>query len=241
MPYATLYGAGAGIGNIDVAVTDFYGCRWDAGGQTTVFAVTVTSADVAADKIAVTMTPSALNGTLTLTVNGTGISYSLFQGLESGGTINFSFKRPSLPIGQYTYVKATWNIAGSGTATSTANDSFDVLGIYRHSQYNAPQESSCTGSPITAWVISGSCSFTQTTLKSDFATQLFINGSGISLNSGALHYTTKCSNYPSGANSQNSFLQISQITGSCNAALQGGGKRGRLPKSSGQLSDLAVW
>ncbi len=187
----------------------------------TVFSVQVTNADIVADNITVTMTPSTLSGTLTLTVNGPGISYSLFQGLEQGNTVNFSFNRPQLPSGQYTYVKAAWD-AGSATATSTQSDSFDVLGVYRHSQYNTPYESTCTGSPATGWIITGSCNFTQTTLRSDFMTQLFINGSGVSLSNGNLHYYTQCSNYPSGANSQNSFLQVSQITGSCNTVPQGG-------------------
>jgi hypothetical protein len=197
-------------------------CMFGSGGNNTVFSVTVTSADIVADKIAVTMAPSTLNGTLTLTVNGPGISFTLFQGLEQGNSINFSFNRPQLPSGQYTYVQASWNIPGSGTATSTANDSFDVLGLYRHSQYNTPYESTCTGTAGTAWVITGSCNFTQTTLKSDFMSQLFINGSGVSLSNGSLHYYTQCSNYPAGANSQNSFLQVSQITGSCNTVPQGG-------------------
>jgi hypothetical protein len=188
----------------------------------TAFSVQVTTADIVADQITVSMAPSTLNGTLTLTVNGPGISYSLFQGLEQGNTITFSFNRPQLPIGQYTYVQANWNIAGSGTATSTANDSFDVLGVYRHSQYNTPYESACTGSATTAWIITSGCTFTQTTLKSDFASQLFINGSGVSVANGTLHYYTSCSNYPTGANSQNSFLQVSTITGSCNTAPRGG-------------------
>jgi uncharacterized protein YjdB len=188
----------------------------------TVFNVQITSSDIVQDQITVVMTPNSVNGTLTLTANGAGFSTTLFQGLESGNTINFSFNRPQLVSGQYTYVKATWYVAGYGTATATSTDLFEVLGIYRHSQYNVPYESACTGSAATAWVISGNCAFTQTTLRSDFMTQLYINGTGISLSHGILKYTTQCSNYPSGANSQNSFVQVSQVTGSCNSILVGG-------------------
>ena len=82
------------------------------------------------------------------------------------------------------------SVAGSGTASGTMSVNFDVLGTYRHSQYNSPQESACTGTPGTAWVINlGICTFTQTTLKSDFISQVGINGSGISQSYGGLPNT----------------------------------------------------
>ena len=216
-----IYGANLGTANVRGTVSAHFlqppqNCSFSGNGNGTVFNVQITKADIVNDVITVVMTPNTLNGTLTLTVNGPNISYSLFQGLEQGNTVNFSFNRPQLPLGAYTNTQASWNIAGSGTAVANSDVSFNVLGVYRHSQYNSPQESSCTGTPTPAWIINlSNCSFTQTTLKSDFISQVALNGSGVSQTYGNVQVTTQCSNYPSGANSGNSFAQVTTINGSC--------------------------
>jgi hypothetical protein len=216
----TATGRTTGSGQVQVTVytTSPGYCAFSAYSNVTGFQASITNADIVANQISVTMTPTNLNGTLTLTANGPNISYTLFQGLESGGTITFPFNRNQLPFGAYTYVKATWNVSGSGTTSGTKDVSFDVLGTYRHSQYNSPQEAYCTGTLSPAWVINiNNCTFTATPngLESDFMSQMVINGSGISPSYGNLQVTHQCPNYPNGANSNNSFAQVTTINGSC--------------------------
>lgn len=179
--------------------------------------VSVTTADIVSDQIVVSLSPASSSGTLVVTAQGPSVSKSVFNGTRSGGQHSFSFGRATLPIGSYTSVTATW-LGASGSRSV----SFHALGVYRHSQYNTPSESACIGNQITAWVIGPSCTFTQTTLRSDFASQVFTNGTGTSNAHGILKYTTSCSNYPAGANSQNSSLQVPSVTGSCNVGLVGG-------------------
>ena len=121
-------------------------------------------------------------------------------------------------------MKATWNASGYGTTTATSNVNFNVLGTYRHSQYNTPAESNCVASKTIAFIVTGNCNFSQTTLKSDFQSQTNLNGTGMtdSQNAGVLLHTgTGCSNFPPGANSSNSFTQVSSVTGSCGTTLAG--------------------
>ncbi len=187
----------------------------------------VTSADLETNQVKVTLTgPSGISGTLEVIAIGVSnqpqVTYN--GGAAVGpGSYTIAFTRPSMPADTYSSVKAIWNYS-SLPATSTFNLSrtWRVLGTIRHSQYNTPYESSCTGSPQTAWTFNSSCTFTQTTLKSDFVSQTYINGTGASQSHGVLKYSTSCSNYPSGANSQNSFLTVSSITGACNTTLTGG-------------------
>jgi hypothetical protein len=128
-----------------------------------------------------------------------------------------------MPADTYSSVTAIWNYSSiPAEVTFNLTRSWLVLGMIRHSQYNTPHESACSASPQTAWVFNGGCTFTQVSLKSDFVSQTYINGTGVSLDNGILRYSTSCTNYPSGANSQNSFLTVSSITGACNTTLVGG-------------------
>lgn len=128
-----------------------------------------------------------------------------------------------MPADTYSSVSATWNYDPiPATATLNLTRQWRVFGLIRHSQYNAPYESACTGSNQTAWKFTAGCTFTQIQLRSDFVSQTYINGTGVSLSNGILKYSTSCSNYPPGANAQNSFLSVSNITGACNTTLQGG-------------------
>jgi hypothetical protein len=47
-----------------------------------------------------------------------------------------------------------------------------VPGVVRHTQYNTPVESMCAGTAKTAWIFNDACSFTQTTLDSQFFSQV---------------------------------------------------------------------
>lgn len=199
--------------------------------NTNVVQVQITDADIENNDVDVTLTgPAGTTGTLVITANGSSNNPQVTAngGAAVGpGQYQVPLNRPAMPVDTYTSVTAKWN-AGSNPASATFSlpRTWTVLGIFRHSQYNTPTESACTGSPQTAWVFNLSCKFTQVSLKSDFVLQTFTNGSGQSLGYGDLQYNNghTCSGkYPNGATTQNSFLQVATITGSCGTPVIGGG------------------
>lgn len=147
-------------------------------------------------------------------MQGAGPNAAIFDGTVSGGTYTYSFNRNSLAIGQYTAVNATWTVNGTSSAASKPV-SFNVLGNYLHTQYNTPTESSCTGGAAAAYKTDNQCLFTGTTLRSDFISQSWLNGSGITISFGAEQNEAFCMtpshNPPADANGR-SFRPVSQIT-----------------------------
>ncbi len=150
----------------------------------TVLQVSVTTADIVSDQIVVSLSPPSQSGTLVVTLQGAGPNQTIFNGTASGGTYNYSFNRTSLAIGQYTAVNATWTVAGAPSVSGSKAVSFYVMGAYRHSQYNSPAESACTGNPAPAYITNSSCVFNSTMLRNDFISQSWLNGSGITINFG---------------------------------------------------------
>ncbi|GEM_PF-2001008 len=141
--------------------------------------VSVDSADILADQVVVTLSHAGSSGNLAVTAQGPSVSKTIFSGTRSGGQHTFSFDRNNLPDGQYTSVSATWLNANGSRAVS-----FRVLGVYRHSQYNTPTESSCTGNAAAAYLVNSvSCAYQSGTLRSDFISQSWLNGSGITITS----------------------------------------------------------
>ncbi len=105
------------------------------------------------------------------------------------GTHNIPINRPMISKGTYDKVEATWNINSTGVSGSySPNISWDVLGVIRYTQYNTQSESACSGSATPVWIVDSlsACNFTQATLRSDFASQVYINGTGASLSFGTL-------------------------------------------------------
>jgi hypothetical protein len=189
--------------------------------------VQITSADLESNQVHVTLSgPSDTSGTLEVIAIGVNNQPQItYQGGAAIGPGSYTvpLNRPSMPADTYSSVKALWNYyAIPATNTFNLSRNWLVLGLVRHSQYNTPYETACTGSPQAAWTFNSSCTFTQTSLKSDFVSQTFINGTGASQSHGILKYSTSCTDYPSGANSQNSFLAVSSVTGACNTTMSGG-------------------
>src|SRR6185312_5832785 len=97
------------------------------------------------------MTPTGQAGQLKLTLVGDEGPFTLFDSQHVGGTDSFSFKLDQLPEGQYTTINAEWT--NQNITKSDSHDiSFMVLGVYRHSQYNSPTESSCPPRDSAAFV-----------------------------------------------------------------------------------------
>lgn len=150
--------------------------------------VTIKSADISHDNIQVVLEPSGTNGPLTITAHGKDpnnvtINQVIYSGsVNSNRVFHTSFHPTTLPIGVYSSLTATWKFQGGAKYQATASLSFDVLGLYHDTQYNVPAQSTCTGSPVavTLWTTpGGTCTSTGGSYKSEFATQVYNNGTGI--------------------------------------------------------------
>lgn len=191
--------------------------------------VTVTDADLVSNKVTVQMSGPG-SGALTVTANGASNHYAAITptGNLAAGTYQVTFDRPKMPVDTYTSITATWNVGPTLSSTFTLPNQWRVLGLVRHSQYNTPAESQCQGPSAQAWVFNSSCQFTQTQLNKKFMDQVALNGTGLSQSYGLLKFSNPnkggmcASSYPPGATSQNTFLQVSSVTGACNLTLTGG-------------------
>jgi hypothetical protein len=97
---------------------------------------------------------------------------------------------------------------------------FRVLGDYRHTRYNSPNEVNCGGNAQNVYITTSQCAFNNGTLKSQFVSQVNLNGSGISINYGNIGREFSClnpTNNPPSNSSGISFRGNVQITGSCGA------------------------
>lgn len=201
--------------------------------KVTVFKAEVVSADVTQDSIQIRLKPDGISGTLRLELDGEHTYLIREQGRSGRDTVyseTFNITSPNFVAGVYGVVKATWKI-GEKLSSYTKDYPIRMLGVYRHSQYNSPDESRCSGEPNDVYILSShnSCfnSYQEGTLKSDFISQVNINGSGISEDYGGIKSlaATRCSNETenrpedaTGGANGNSFVQA-PITGSCGTTL----------------------
>jgi hypothetical protein len=192
----------------------------------------ITNHDLEQNNFSSTVDSAAgVSGALWMGTAGTTYGYSVSYNNDANvgpGSYAVPFNRPGLQPDTYTTVRSTWYVGTEGAEPTESINlvrDYTVFGTVRHSTYNTPYESSCTANTQTAWIFNTSCNFTQVSLKSDFVTQTYINGSGVSLNYGSLQYNSGslCSgSYPTGANTTNSFLQVTNIDGSCGTTVVGG-------------------
>ncbi|MBI5591565.1 MAG: hypothetical protein HY881_13890 [Deltaproteobacteria bacterium] len=190
----------------------------------------INNADLITNHIDVTLSNAGgKSGPLDIQLRGTTNTYTEhFNGGSAvgEGTYSVVLTRPSIPEDKYDRIVAIWKLS-TGDADSPSyslSPAWRVLGIVRHTQYNTPVESACTGTPQTAWVFDDDCNFTQTTLDSEFYYQVKMNGTGDSNNYGiiksAVTNKKKCSDgYPQGASTTNSFFMVDIVTGCCNTQL----------------------
>ncbi len=177
--------------------------------------VRIDSADVAQDSIVVVLEPAGSEGILEVALSGDA-NHTVSSATASGGTHTVSFNMDSVPNGAYTGISARWTV-GTRSPSHTRQYSFKVLGDYRHSQYNTPDESACTGALAHGYVTNSQCVFTGTTFKSDFASQAYINGSGKSLNHGTIaleEWCLKNAEHPADAD-ERSFRPGHTVAGTC--------------------------
>jgi hypothetical protein len=209
----------------------------------TVLAASVNSADVTQDQIAVSLMPGGQTGTLRMQLLGANNRQLSPDQPNASGNSTQSFYIDDLGVltndngDDYTQVSATWMVASPSGSTIQVVGTFDyhilVLGSYRHSVYNTPTESQCSGAAGNAYILAGPApvcfnNYTQDTLISQFISQVDINGSGVATQWGDVKSlaATSCSgatkNRPAGATggaNGNSFVEVDTITGTCNTTL----------------------
>ncbi len=190
---------------------------FEAATDTTVIQVDVIEADIVNDRITVSLSPVSASGSLLVRAEGPGVSSTLFNGAKDGGQHTFSFARESLNIGQYTTVQASWTVSGV-THAASKSVAFFVLGQYRHSQYNTPNESACTGVPEQAYITNPNCVFNAVNLRGDFISQSWLNGSGITIDFGPEQNEAFCiSNAPHPDDASGRSFRPQSIVPSCGA------------------------
>ena len=144
-----------------------------------VYLVTIPTANIITDQITMTLSGPA-SATGTLTVQLVGPSTTTLASVQNAvpGSQTFQFGRNSLAAGDYTAVNASW-APNATTYSASAAVGFYSLGVVHHTQYNLPYESACTQPPAGAYITQSTCSNQQTTLKSDFMSQVNLNGGGV--------------------------------------------------------------
>jgi hypothetical protein len=154
--------------------------------------VNITSADITANQIMLTLSPGGLSGSLSVALFGDNASPTIYSATAAGGSYTISFNRDTLPTANYTTIYASW-ATPNGNVGETYGYSFDVLGHdWLQSTYNDPHESNCPVSQNNpaqnAWWVSAPGGICQSTgpysLSGQFLTQVAINGSGLSSNYG---------------------------------------------------------
>lgn len=153
-------------------------------GPGNVASVAVTKLDLTSDTVTVQLSSNqSITGSLVVTWNGPSGNSDIADETVGPGTYTFNPSLSSLTTGQYSGVKATWTIDGQLESGSKTYN-FNVLGKWRHSQYNTPNEASCAGTPASAYQVNvTTCAYQTNNLKSDFISQSWENGSGISVTS----------------------------------------------------------
>jgi len=182
----------------------------------------ITYANVTEDKIHVNLEPSGLTGTLKLELTGTGASHTIRQVTRTSGSYDETFDIPNLAADEYTKVKATWTVDGQ-----VSIDEYDyhiqVLGVYRHSRYNLSNEVCHSGPPESFCYTTGNCTITSCTwhtdgsAKSDFLSDLVIQGSGYSSTLGYVTREGWCQNngYPPPGGCEGHLLRDLSIGNGC--------------------------
>jgi Domain of unknown function (DUF4157) len=184
--------------------------------------VIIVSADITADSIGLRFGPVGKSGNLTLELVKTGApSHTILSGVtRSAGETTESFNIPKLAVGEFHQLRATWSMGGNNY-TSTFPMAIRVLGVFRHSQYNIPSESSCGGTAVPAYITDSACHFVPTTLMSGFVDQVNLNGSGVSTAHGNLVREAHCltrPGHPANA-AERSFRTTAAFHGGCGGAL----------------------
>lgn len=102
--------------------------------------VSIQSASIPNDQIAVTLVGPGCSGDLEVKITGgrTHDVATVSQARAGNHTINF--RRDVIPEGRYERVEATWRVRDDLTPNGELSYTFSALGAYTHSQYNKPNQ-----------------------------------------------------------------------------------------------------
>ncbi|MCP3997102.1 MAG: PKD domain-containing protein, partial [bacterium] len=195
--------------------------------------ILVLSADVTAGadgEIDVFLAPDGTIGTLTLELLHPDSHTLLLQDRPSGRYIEV-FNIPGLAAGEYMQVRGTWEVEGI-SVTDQLGYHILVLGLWRHSQYNTPQDGQCGGLPVQSYVTfnnAGGASpcfnnppgnFQNILLPQQFVDQVNLNGSGNIGGVGDVQVDVFCPNTAAApANAPGHTFRNQAIVPSCGANL----------------------
>lgn len=155
--------------------------------------VSIGNVDICADQIPVTLGGAGLSGNLRLELVAQDSTATIYNATRAAGTYTLSFGWSSVPVGiEYTSLRATWSPCNSVVAS--CNVHFKNLGYYRQTQYNIPDENdaTCASSGANVCFTNSQCAYSSGTLFSTFASQVQLNGSGRSINHGAVNVEAWC-------------------------------------------------
>lgn len=157
-----------------------------------VMSLKIESAKVDTDEIKITIAPEGHTGTLTVKlVADDDAEVTVFDAEQASGTITKSFKTSTLEQKLYNRIRAKF-VEGDIELEKEFNYQFRVLGTYRHTEYNTPSETECTGTDTSIYYSTSSCVFTADTILSGFKTELDRNGNGRSIDQGLLQIEAFC-------------------------------------------------
>ncbi|MBA3707643.1 MAG: hypothetical protein H0W83_02340 [Planctomycetes bacterium] len=165
--------------------------NWEGASKADVESVAILSADICEDQI---KTHICGPGQVLLQVIGAGGPVTLINERRIRGNFTDSFKPKALAEGIYTQIKLTWTPDSGSPIVKTKDYKFENLGLYRHSQYNRPDESdpTCAGDPVDVCFTTAACKYTHGTLTSTFRSFLDLNGSGTTPDHGMVQPEAFC-------------------------------------------------
>lgn len=191
-------------------------------------AVITDTSNITNGMITVNLTgPNGAIGDLALNISGVNQNYTqTFQGLSPGSHL-LKLALPNVPADTYDSADGTWTTNIQTVSMSSKNFAPDwiYLGSTRFSQYNTPYETLCPAQTEEMYVFNmSSCTYESDNFRAMFVSQTQLNGTGVSINWGLLkplgataaRKLCNKSSLPPNASSANTFVEVDDITGSCN-------------------------
>jgi hypothetical protein len=239
------------------AQTDSFSATWSGAGATVpqtfnlmLASVKITNTSNINDgAVVVTINaPADATGDVVVTFNGKKKTASQTATNLSSGDTTLDLALADIDPDTYTSATATWTPKNTpiNSAKYTLPKKWVYLRLIRYSQYNTPYENLCSGGDQAMYIFNRSgCSYVQGTLDSEFVSQTKINGTGSSIDYGLLKPLgatdagSRCSGHlPPHASSDNTFVRVPTVTGSCNTLITANHSVATNPNPTGKTSLL---
>jgi len=187
--------------------------------KVTVAKVEVLSGLISTQTVTMNLKPNGLSGNLKITCSSETNPFTVYENEQVGSDnkIDIKIDIDSIPEGLYDGFLCEWL---EGGCSSYKASKFRALGLYRHSQYNTPNEASCDGDPVNVYITDSKCKFVASTLKANFVKKVILNGSGVSINHGNIQIEVFCltnANAPADATGKSYRGNTAVINGHCGA------------------------